>query len=229
MGVWEYAGGFLPFLEGYSSAVQPCWLFPVTELASQVTCLVHLVHQKLLESPWFWLFTVVLAQFSMIDSCQFFWAFCSGWMFSSLGTVMSIMRPDCSLWFISTMSDRLWNRCLSAWMISPRGSWRDHSWLLVSGFIHQSLQCSRLYAAQMSLYTIEATLLSLTVLGLCKLAAALLICATVSACCWHNLHLVSCTVWQISCATALVLRARSWAAIIRASVAVVAATAVVMG
>ena len=42
-----------------------------------------------------------------------------------------------------------------------------------------------------------------------SLLQPLVICATVSACCLHNLHLGSCTVWLVSCATALVLRACS--------------------
>ena len=47
-----------PFL-----VVQFCWSFLVSVLASQVTCqLLLLVHQPLLGSIWFWLFTAVLAQ-----------------------------------------------------------------------------------------------------------------------------------------------------------------------
>ena len=61
-----------------------------------------------------------------------------------------------------------------------------------SGSTYQSLLCSRSYSAHIALYIIEATLLCLSVYSVpASLLQPLVICATVSACCLHNLHLGS--------------------------------------
>ena len=75
------------------------------------------------------------------------------------------MRPVCSLLLISRISGRLWSRCLPAWMGKSQ-----RVLTALSGSTHQSLLCLRLYSAHIALYTIEATLLSLSVLGSCELA-----------------------------------------------------------
>ena len=50
--VWEHVRGLVPILGEPSSAVQPCWSFLVSVLASQVTCQrLHLEHQQLLGLP----------------------------------------------------------------------------------------------------------------------------------------------------------------------------------
>ena len=134
LGVLERAGWLLPFVGERSSAVQPHWSFPVSGLASQVTCqLLHLV-----KSSWFWLFHVVLAQFSMTDICQFFRA----------------PRPGCShllalqwgrsvlySWSARCQADCEANACQSGWE-SPRGSWHGHSWLLFL-VLPTSLYCAQ--------------------------------------------------------------------------------------
>ena len=117
------------------------------------------------------------------------------------------------------MSCRFWSRCLSVWIGMSHRILVFSFPTTFSGSTHQSLLWSRLYSANMALYTIQATLLCLSVYSVsASLLQPLIICAKVSACYLHNLLLGSCTLWLISCATALVLRAGSWAAIIRALV-----------
>ena len=179
----------MPFRGGRSSADQPHWLFPVSGLANLLTgqLLLHLVHQQLLRSKWFWLSTV-LDQFPMTEICQFFRAPNPG-----------CFRPlalKCQLWGWSVLySWSAWcqanceaEACQFEWE-SPRGSKRGHSLLL---FL---VPPTSLYCAQDGTQHIWPCILLRPHCCVSECTRALVICAMVSAYCLHNLHLGSCTVW----------------------------------
>ena len=134
------------------------------------------------------------------------------------------MALPCQLWgrSVSCSSARCQadceaNACQSGWR-SPRGPWCDYSWLFFL-VLPTSLHCAQDCTQRIWLCCIEATLLCLSVQSVpARLLQPLRIWALLSSCRLRSLHLGSCTVWEISCSTAPVLRACSWAAIIKSSV-----------
>ena len=93
------------------------------------------------------------------------------WMFSFLGTVMSIMRPVCFLWSICTISGWLWSRCLSFWIEKFLRFFAQSFLSTFSGLIHQSPVLKVKLSTYNTAYYWGHIVVYFSILGLYKLAS----------------------------------------------------------
>ena len=131
----------------------------------------------------------------MTDICQFFRAPCPGC--SNLLANLNV-NYEAGRFFIVDQHDV--RPIVKQMLVSLDGKVPEDLGVVLPDYfflvLPTSLYCAQEYSAHMALYTIEATLLCLSMYSVpASLLQLLVICPAVSACCLHNLNLESCTVW----------------------------------